>query len=194
MKYEIIGEPMPVVVCDLEANEAMITERGSMVWMSPNMKMETGAGGIGKAFGRMFSGESMFQNTYTAQGGAGMIAFASSFPGSIKAVEIDPAHPVVVQKSGFLASEQGVELSIFFQKKAGAGFFGGEGFIMQKLSGSGTAFLEFDGYIKEYELAPGQQIVVDTGYLAAMTGSCKIEVKTVPGVKNMLFGGEGIFP
>ena len=108
MKYEIIGEPMPVVVCDLEANEAMITERGSMVWMSPNMKMETGAGGIGKAFGRMFSGESMFQNTYTAQGGAGMIAFASSFPGSIKAVEIDPAHPVVVQKSGFLASEQGV--------------------------------------------------------------------------------------
>ena len=113
MKYEIIGEPMPVVVCDLEANEAMITERGSMVWMSPNMKMETGAGGIGKAFGRMFSGESMFQNTYTAQGGAGMIAFASSFPGSIKAVEIDPAHPVVVQKSGFLASEQGVELSIF---------------------------------------------------------------------------------
>jgi len=193
MKYEIIGEPMPVVVCDLEANEAMITERGSMVWMSPNMKMETGAGGIGKAFGRMFSGESMFQNTYTAQGGAGMIAFASSFPGSIKAVEIDPAHPVVVQKSGFLASEQGVELSIFFQKKAGAGFFGGEGFIMQKLSGSGTAFLEFDGYIKEYELAPGQQIVVDTGYLAAMTGSCKIEVKTVPGVKNMLFGGEGIF-
>ena len=193
MKYEIIGEPMPVVVCDLEANEAMITERGSMVWMSPNMKMETGAGGIGKAFGRMFSGESMFQNTYTAQSGAGMIAFASSFPGSIKAVEIDPAHPVVVQKSGFLASEQGVELSIFFQKKAGAGFFGGEGFIMQKLSGSGTAFLEFDGYIKEYELAPGQQIVVDTGYLAAMTGSCKIEVKTVPGVKNMLFGGEGIF-
>ena len=193
MKYEIIGEPMPVVVCDLEVNEAMITERGSMVWMSPNMKMETGAGGIGKAFGRMFSGESMFQNTYTAQGGAGMIAFASSFPGSIKAVEIDPAHPVVVQKSGFLASEQGVELSIFFQKKAGAGFFGGEGFIMQKLSGSGTAFLEFDGYIKEYELASGQQIVVDTGYLAAMTGSCKIEVKTVPGVKNMLFGGEGIF-
>ena len=160
MKYEIIGEPMPVVVCDLEANEAMITERGSMVWMSPNMKMETGAGGIGKAFGRMFSGESMFQNTYTAQGGAGMIAFASSFPGSIKAVEIDPAHPVVVQKSGFLASEQGVELSIFFQKKAGAGFFGGEGFIMQKLSGRGTAFLEVDGYAVEYELQAGQSMVV----------------------------------
>ena len=172
MKYEIIGEPMPVVVCDLEANEAMITERGSMVWMSPNMKMETGAGGIGKAFGRMFSGESMFQNTYTAQGGAGMIAFASSFPGSIKAVEIDPAHPVVVQKSGFLASEQGVELSIFFQKKAGAGFFGGEGFIMQKLSGRGTAFLEVDGYAVEYELQAGQSMVVDSGKLAMMDATC----------------------
>ena len=193
MKYEIIGEPMPVVVCDLEVNEAMITERGSMVWMSPNMKMETGAGGIGKAFGRMFSGESMFQNTYTAQGGAGMIAFASSFPGSIKAVEIDPAHPVVVQKSGFLASEQGVELSIFFQKKAGAGFFGGEGFIMQKLSGRGVAFTEFDGHIVEYDLDPGESLVVDTGYLAAMDATCSMDIQAVPGLKNMVFGGEGIF-
>ena len=193
MKYEIIGEPMPVVVCDLEANEAMITERGSMVWMSPNMKMETGAGGIGKAFGRMFSGESMFQNTYTAQGGAGMIAFASSFPGSIKAVEIDPAHPVVVQKSGFLASEQGVELSIFFKKKAGAGFFGGEGFIMQKLSGRGTVFLEVDGYAVEYELQAGQSMVVDSGNLAMMDATCTIDIQMVKGVKNVLFGGEGLF-
>ena len=176
-----------------EANEAMITERGSMVWMSPNMKMETGAGGIGKAFGRMFSGESMFQNTYTAQGGAGMIAFASSFPGSIKAVEIDPAHPVVVQKSGFLASEQGVELSIFFQKKAGAGFFGGEGFIMQKLSGRGTAFLEVDGYAVEYELQAGQSMVVDSGNLAMMDATCTIDIQMVKGVKNVLFGGEGLF-
>lgn len=124
MKYEIQGEPMPVVVCQLEGGESMITERGSMVWMSPNMKMETGTGGLGKAFGRMFSGDSIFQNTYTAQGGPGMIAFASSFPGAIRAIEIDPAHPMVVQKSGFLASEAGVELSIFFQKKMGAGFFG----------------------------------------------------------------------
>ena len=193
MKYEIIGEPMPVVVCDLEANEAMITERGSMVWMSPNMKMETGAGGIGKAFGRMFSGESMFQNTYTAQGGAGMIAFASSFPGSIKAVEIDPALPVVVQKSCFLVSEQGVELSIFFQKKAGAGFFGGEGFIMQKLSGRGTAFLEVDGYAVEYELQAGQSMVVDSGNLAMMDATCTIDIQMVKGVKNVLFDGEDIY-
>ena len=193
MKYEIIGEPMPVVVCDLETNEAMITERGSMVWMSPNMKMETGAGGIGKAFGRMFSGDSLFQNTYTAQGGPGMIAFASSFPGAIRAVEIDPAHPVVVQKSGFLASETGVELSTFFQKKMGAGFFGGEGFIMQKLSGRGTAFIELDGSVVEYELQAGQRMVVDSGNLAMMDATCTIDIQMVKGVKNVLFGGEGLF-
>lgn len=193
MKYEIIGEPMPVVVCELSDGETMITEKGSMCWMSPNMEMKTGAGGVGKAFGRMFSGESMFQNTYTARRGAGMIAFAASFPGSIKAVRITPDRPVVVQKSGFLASEDGVELSVFFQKKAGAGFFGGEGFIMQKLSGSGVAFLEIDGYAVEYELAAGQQMVVDTGNLAMMDAACTIDVQAVKGVKNMLFGGEGVF-
>ena len=194
MRYSITGEPMPVVICDVDANESMITEKGSMVWMSPNMEMQTSAGGsIGKAFGRMFSGESMFQNIYTARGGPGMIAFASSFPGSIRAVEITPDRPVVVQKSGFLASEQGVELSIFFQKKGMAGLFGGEGFIMQKLSGHGTAFLEIDGSIVEYDLQPGQQIIVDTGNLAMCDATCTIDVQTVKGVKNVLFGGEGLF-
>ena len=192
MNYEIVGEPMPVVVCHLAGGESMITERGSMVWMSPNLQMQTSAGGLGKAFGRMFSGESIFLNTYTAQGD-GMIAFGSSFPGSIRAVEITPEHPVVVQKSGFLAAEPGVELSVFFQKKLGAGFFGGEGFIMQKLSGRGTAFLEVDGYAVEYELRAGQQMVVDTGNLAMMDAACSIEIQSVKGVKNALFGGEGLF-
>ena len=193
MRYNITGEPMPVVICDVEANESMITEKGSMVWMSPNMEMQTSAGGLGKAFGRMFSGESMFQNVYTARGGPGMIAFASSFPGSIRAVDIDPQHPIVVQKSGFLASESGVDLSIFFQKMAGAGFFGGEGFIMQKLSGRGIAFLEIDGSAVEYDLAPGQQLIVDTGNLAMMDETCSIDIQSVKGVKNVLFGGEGMF-
>ena len=193
MRYNITGEPMPVVICDVDANESMITEKGSMVWMSPNMEMQTSAGGIGKAFGRMFSGESMFQNTYTARGGPGMIAFASSFPGAIRAVEITPDRPIVVQKSGFLASEAGVELSIFFQKKGMTGFFGGEGFILQKLSGYGTAFLEIDGSSVEYDLAPGQQIVVDTGNLAMLDATCSVDVQTVKGVKNVLFGGEGLF-
>ena len=138
MRYEILGETLPVVVCYLESGERMVTEGGGMSWMSPNMKMETTSnGGIGKMFGRVFSGEKMFQNVYTAQGG--------------------------------------------------------EGFIMQKASGHGIMFAEFDGHVVEYELQAGQQIVVDTGHLAAMTASCTMEIKSVPGVKNMLFGGEGVF-
>lgn len=194
MKYEIIGEPLPVVTCHVNAGEALITERGSMSWMSPNMKMETSTnGGIGKALGRMFSGDSLFQNRYTAMGGEGFIAFASSFPGSIRALDISPGNHMIVQKSAFLASEASVELSLHFQRKLGAGLFGGEGFIMQRLSGQGTAFIEIDGYAVEYILKPGQQMVIDTGYLAAMTESCSMEIHTVPGVKNMLFGGEGLF-
>ena len=193
MQYSIEGEPLPVVICNLAPGETMITEKGAMSWMSPNMRMETRGGGIGKMFGRMFSGESMFVNEYTAQNGPGMIAFASCFPGCIRPFQIAPGQELIVQKSGFLASEEGVDLSIFFQKKFGAGFFGGEGFIMQRLSGNGIAFLEFDGHVVEYELRPGQQIVVDTGYLAAMDATCSMEIQTVPGLKNMVFGGEGVF-
>ena len=194
MKYNIEGEPLPVVICELDANETMITEKGAMSWMTPNMKMETSSnGGVGKMLGRAFSGESMFQNRYTAQGGPGMIAFASSFPGSIRDFEVAPGQEIIAQKSAFLASTAGVELSVHFQKKVGAGFVGGEGFIMQKLSGQGVVFLEFDGYIKEYELQPGQSMILDTGYLAAMTGTCQMDVQTVPGLKNALFGGEGLF-
>ena len=194
MQYQIAGEPLPVVTCQLAAGETMITERGSMSWMTPNMKMETTTnGGLGKAFGRLLAGEALFQNRYTAQGGPGLIAFASSFPGSIRAFEIGPGKELVVQKSGFLAAEAGVELSVFFQKKLGSGFFGGEGFIMQKLSGQGIAFAEFDGHVVEYELAAGQSLVVDTGYIAAMDATCSMDIVTVPGVKNAFFGGEGLF-
>lgn len=194
MKYTIKGEPTPAVICELENGESMITERGSMVWMTPNMEMQTSAGGsMGKVFGRLFSGESIFQNIYTSRGGPGMIAFASSFPGAIRAIPITPDRPVVVQKSAFLASEPGVELSVFFQHRVGAGFFGGEGFIMQKLSGHGMAFIEIDGHGEEYYLAPGQQLVVDTGNLAMMDATCSLDIQAVKGVKNMLFGGEGVF-
>ncbi len=193
MKYNIQGEPMPVVICHLEAGESMITERGSMVWMSGNMRMETLTGGLGKAFGRLFSGESIFQNTYTAVGGPGMIAFASSFPGTIRAVEITPSMPVIAQKSAFLAATPGVELSVHFQKKFGTGLFGGEGFIMQRLSGHGMAFLEIDGSAVEYSLAPGQQLIVDTGNLAMVDATCQIDIQTIKGAKNVLFGGEGLF-
>ena len=194
MKYQIVGDTLPAVICQLEPGEKMITEGGGMSWMSPNMLMETTSnGGIGSMIGRMFSGEKAFQNVYTAQGGEGMIAFASCFPGSIRAFEIAPGQEMILQKSAFLAGEVGIEMSVFFNKKLGTGFFGGEGFIMQRISGQGTVFAEFDGHVVEYELAPGQQIVVDTGHLAAMTASCQMDIRSVPGVKNMLFGGEGIF-
>lgn len=194
MQYEIKGETLPVVICRLENGEKMITEGGSMAWMSPNMKMETTTGGgLGKAFGRMLAGEKMFQNIYTAQGGNGLIAFASSFPGAIEAFEIKPGHDMIFQKSAFLAGEEGVQISMFFNKKFSSGLFGGEGFIMQRFSGQGTVFAEFDGHVVEYELKAGQQIVVDTGHLAAMDATCKLEIQSVPGVKNALFGGEGLF-
>ena len=172
----------------------MITESGSMSWMTPNIKMDTTSnGGIGKALGRIFAGEAMFQNKFTALGGPGQITFSSKFPGSIRAFDIQPGKELIVQKSGFLASEAGVSLSVHFQKKFSAGFFGGEGFIMQKLSGTGTAFIEIDGHACEYYLEAGQSMVINTGYLAAMDATCSMEVVTVHGVKNMLFGGEGIF-
>lgn len=194
MQYQIKGGNLPVVICSLDNGESMITERGSMSWMSPNMEMKTSGGGnIGKAFGRLLGGEAIFQNIFTARNGNGLIAFASSFPGSIRAVNISPGNDMVVQRTGFLASESGVSLSVYFQKKLGAGFFGGESFIMQRLSGYGAAFLEIDGAAVEYDLQAGQQIVVDTGYIAAMSASCSMDIQQVPGVKNVLFGGEGLF-
>lgn len=192
MNYEIKGGAFPVVECKLEDREQMITEKGSMVWMSPNMHMETAGGGIGKMFSKAFSGESMFQNIYTARG-AGLIAFGSSFPGRIMPVQISPGREMIVQKTAFLASESSVELSIHFNKKLGAGVFGGEGFIMQRLSGRGIAFVEIDGELVEYELSAGQQIVVDTGNVAGFEVGVQIDIQQVPGLKNKLLGGEGLF-
>ena len=194
MQYKIEGNMLPVVICRLDDGERVFNEGGSMAWMSPNMQMETTTnGGLGKMFGRMLSGERLFQNIYTAKNGGGLIAFASSFPGSVKAFEIAPGAEMIFQKRSFLAAEMGVELSVFFNKKLGGALFGGEGFIMQKVSGTGTVFAEFDGHVVEYELKDGQSIIVDTAHLAAMSATCSMDVRTVPGAKNMLFGGEGIF-
>lgn len=193
MKYTINEGSFPYVVCDLEPGEQMITESGAMSWMSPNIEMNTtGGGGVGKMFGRALSGESLFLNTYTARS-AGFIAFSSTFPGRIIPLNISPGTEYIVQKSGFLAAENSVELNIFFRKKLGAGFFGGEGFIMQKLSGNGTAFVEIDGDIVEYELKAGEELLIDTGYLAMMEGTVSMDIRQNKGVKNVLFGGEGLF-
>ena len=192
MQYEIKGGAFPVVICQLESGEQMVTEKGSMVWMSPSMQMETKGGGLGRMFSKAFSGESMFQNVYTARG-AGMIAFGSSFPGRIVALTIAPGQEMIVQKSAFLAAQPGVELSIHFNKRLGVGLFGGEGFILQRLSGRGVAFVEIVGELVEYELKAGEQLVVDTGNVAGFTEGVRMEIQQVPGMKNKLLGGEGLF-
>ena len=194
LKYEIEGGHLPVVICHPAEGQTLCSQRGSMSWMSPNMQMETNSGGgFKKAIGRLFSGESIFMNEYTPRGGMGLIAFASSFPGSIMPYEVTPGNGIIIQKSGFLVMEKGLDLSLYFQKKFGAGFFGGEGFIMQKVSGQGLVFIEIDGHCKEYTLGPGESIIVDTGYLAAMSETCTMDIQSVQGAKNIFFGGEGLF-
>lgn len=201
MQYEVKGAPLPVVICRLDGGESVNCQKGAMSWMTPNMKMDTtvgdGAkgflGALGKAATKAFTGESIFRNTYTAQGGPGEIAFASTFPGDVLAMELNGSNSIVAQKSAYLASSSGVNMEIFFQQKLSAGFFGGEGFIMQKFTGVGVVFLEIDGSVTQYELAPGQSMMVDTGYLAAMDSTCSVSIETVGGVGNALFGGEGFF-
>jgi len=193
MNYNITGAPFPVLSCELSSGESMICQRGAMVWMTQNIHMETSGGGIGKIFSRVVSGESVFYNTYTAQGGNGMITFGTNCPGNILKFDISPSTTIVAQKGSFLASSPSVNYDLFFQKKLGAGFFGGEGFIMQKFSGNGALFLEIDGSVVEYSLSPGESMLVDTGYLAAMEATCSVDIEQVKGIGNALFGGEGFF-
>lgn len=194
MKYTIEGKNLPVLICELDENETIVSEGGAMSWMSPNMEMKTSTrGGFKKAFGRSLSGERAFQNIYRAKKGPATIAFASKFPGTIISYDVFYGNEIIVQKSSFIASEEGVDASVYFQEKLSTAMFGGEGFIMQKLSGNGKAFLEIDGDIKIYDLMPGEEIIIDTGHLAAMSRTCSMDIKKISGVKNVLFGGEGLF-
>lgn len=168
MQYQIQGQPYPVVVVTADPEETILCQKGAMAWMTPNMEMQT-------------------------KGGQGMIAFASAVPGEIMPIQITPQRSIIAQKSAFLASESTVNFELFFQKRIAGGFFGGEGFIMQKFSGSGMLFLEIDGSVVAYDLAPGQTMMVDTGNLAAMEATCTLDVEMVKGVGNMLLGGEGLF-
>lgn len=192
MQYEISGGNLPYLTLKLERGESVMCEAGSMSWMDRGIVMETKGGGLGKMFGRMMTGESMMLNHYHAQE-AGEIALASSFPGQIVAVRVTPDKPIIVQKKGFLASMGNLNMSVFLQKKIASGFFGGEGFLMQKFEGDGIVFVEIDGSAVEFELAPGQQKVIDTGYLVMMDSTCQLTIETVKGVKNIVFGGEGLF-
>ena len=189
MKYEIKGTPFPVVECRIERGETMITEGGGMVWMTPQIEMTTsGQGG----FARLFSGENIFRNLYTANADNQLIAFGSSFPGRILPIDVTNK-AWIMQKSAFLASEDTANYEVVFQKKFSSGLFGGEGFIMQRLSGRGIVFVEIDGELIEYQLAAGQQIVVDTGNVAGYEETVQMDIQSVKGIKNKLFGGEGLF-
>ncbi|MDR2973604.1 MAG: AIM24 family protein [Propionibacteriaceae bacterium] len=193
MEYTIEGGSLPAVVMRLAAGDTIISESGGRTWARGPVVTEAKAeGGLGKSLGRMFSGEGLFMTRYTAQGPA-EIAFSSSFPGRIIARVLGVGESVVCQKSAFLCATLGVELAVHFQKKLGSGFAGGEGFIMQRVTGPGIVFLEVDGYCQEYDLVAGEELVCDTGVLAIMDASCSMDIRMVKGVKNMLFGGEGVF-
>jgi uncharacterized protein (TIGR00266 family) len=191
MKYEIFGNTLPAVTVSLEAGEAIYTESGGMTWMTDDLKMETNM--KGGAFGRMFSGESLFMATYTAQSPGQSITLASTFPGSIVALELAPGREYICQKHAFLCAQPTVQLTTEIIKGLSGGFFGGEGFVLQRLKGSGMAFVELDGSIKEIELQAGQKMKVDTGNVAIYESTVGYGVERIKGFKNVLFGGEGLF-
>lgn len=194
METKIVGEDLPVVVCKLKAGETVLTENGGMSWMDNDITMKTTTnGGIMKGLGRALAGESIFMNTYTAEKDDVEIAFASSFPGEILEFDLKEGETIIAQKRAFLCAENTVDISMHFRKKIGAGFFGGEGFIMQKITGPGKVFLEIDGSLVKKELKAGEKLKIDNGYLAAMTSGVDLNIETVKGVKNIVFGGEGLF-
>lgn len=193
MEYRIIGEPFPVVECNLKQGETMKCQSGAMAWMSSNMQMATKSGGLGKMFSKALAGESMFSNEYTAQGGDGVIAFNTAVPGYILAADVTPDKSIIAQKNAFLASEAGVEMEVT-TNNAKTGFTGGEGFIMQKFVGNGKVFMEIDGAVVEKELAAGEKLVLSTGMLAAMEDTVTMSSEKVGGgMANALLGGEGLF-
>lgn len=193
MQYEIFGNTLPGVTLTFDSGESIYTQSGGMTWMSDGITTETNMkGGLGKALGRMFTGESLFMATYTAQRHGAQMTLASSFPGSIVVLELDGSREFICQKDAFLCATPGVTLSANVQK-AKSGFFGGEGFIMQRIGGRGLCFLELDGTVVAKDLRPGEVVKVDTGNLAAYDTSVEYTAETVKGFKNILFGGEGLF-
>lgn len=194
MEYKISGGAYPMVICTLQKGETMQDETGAMSYMTPGIKMETTTGGgILKGLGRALSGDTLFLNYFTAERDNEEIAFSSCYPGKIIPIRLDGGKSIIGQKNAFLTAEKGVNLEMHFRKKLGAGLFGGEGFILQKFTGTGMLFLEIDGEVIEKTLAPGEKILVDQGHIAAMDETVDFDIQRVKGAKNMLFGGEGLF-
>jgi uncharacterized protein (TIGR00266 family) len=192
MNYEIKGGSLPFLSVKLEENEEIICQAGAMAWMDDEIEMMTEAGGFRKMIGRAFTSEPMFTNRYVANK-AGEIALTSTFPGSIVAVEVTPDKPLIIQKKAFLAMTKGVTSKVYFQKKIGVGLFGGEGFIMNQFIGQGIVFIEVDGSAQEYDIEEGDRKIVNTCNLVAITSTCDLDIRMIKGVKNILFGREGMF-
>lgn len=194
MKYEIKGDTLPVVMMTLDRGETVFTESGGMGWMNQSVEMSTNMeGGLFGGLTRKLSGESIFMATFKATRDDAHIAFPSSFPGKIIPFELQNGQSLICQKKAFLCAERSITLEMHFRKKLGTGLFGGEGFILQKISGSGTAFMEFDGEVVEYDLKAGEVMKVDTGHIAMFEPSVSYNIEMVKGFKNIVFGGEGLF-
>ena len=195
MEYKIIGSTLQAVILELDPGETVFSESGGMAWMTSNIQMKTSGrgGGIGGALARAVTGESLFLVEYTSAGGKGLIAFASDFPGKIVPIHLGPGQQMICQKTAFMCAEKTVTLDIHFRKRLGAGLFGGEGFILQKLTGPGVAFVALDGEIVEYTLGQNQLLKVDTGHVAMYEPTVNFDVEMVKGFTNLFFGGEGLF-
>ena len=194
MEYEISGGSFPTVICTLQKGETMKDESGAMAFMTSNIKMETNTGGgLLKGLGRALAGDTIFLNFFTAESDNQKIAFSACYPGKIIPIELTGSNTIIGEKNAFLAAEESVDIDIYFKKSFGAGLFGGEGFVLQKFTGTGMVFLEIDGEVIEHDLQPGEHLLVNQGHIAAMEESVDFDVERVKGAKNMLFGGEGLF-
>jgi uncharacterized protein (TIGR00266 family) len=194
MEYEIKGTIMQSLEIRLKQNETIYTEAGGMAWMTDGIDMKTtGRGGIGKMLGRALSGESLFLTNYTCTAPQGMIVFTPEAPGKIIPVPLEAGYSIIAQRDAFMCAEDSVQMEMHFRRKLGSGLFGGEGFVLQKITGPGIAFVEISGEVAEYSLQPGQRLKVDTGHIAMYEPSVNYDIQMVKGVTNMLFGGEGLF-
>jgi uncharacterized protein (TIGR00266 family) len=198
MKARITGTTLPVLEIGLEQGDKVISEPGQFSWMSPNIGLQTtartaGAKGFFGVIGRALSGGGLFMNEYQTTGGRGMVAFAAKVPGSIMEVQVQPGQSYMIHRHGFLCGTEGVELSIGFQRSLGAGIFGGDGMILQKLTGNATAWVELGGEIVSYDLAPGESLQVHPGHIGMFEGTVNFDITLIPGLKNALFGGDGLF-
>ncbi len=194
MEYEIKGTVMQSLEMRLKQGETVYTEAGGMAWMTDGIDMKTsGRGGIGKMLGRALSGESLFLTSYTCTAPQAMIVFVPEAPGKIIALPLPAGHSMIAQRDAFMCAEDSVQMEMHFRRKLGTGLFGGEGFVLQKITGPGIAFVEISGEVAEYNLQPGQRLKVDPGHIAMYEPSVNYDIQMVKGITNMFFGGEGLF-